>query len=437
MLKFKNYNLFKKLHKNQKGMSLVELIIAVTILSVAIAPLLYSFAHSARYNAKAKKAQRATTAAQTVMENIKAYNLDSLYEKFCVDPSDTTKHIDTVPFLYNNSTAVYSTTNTYNANAGYADKMGTYTITGMKMSDGPSDSHLYDVDITIAPDKTESLPTYHVYNPSLDALYEENSESEGMYAFDPYFVATTCVKNSGVPSESVKCIEINRSATLVFDDTTMRVDYAYDYYLYSTPEPNGAAVLGNGTFNKSTSVDRGDSATRLRDVYYYYYPAFRNRLGSTNAEGDIIDPGIIRVSKDKLYIRNKTTDHSTEPVNVYVFKQRDMGLLSDPSAANVIRACEPTYRLEIHADNGTVGLTNVYDCVQKSVVNPEVNMSSMLSSGLSFDSDLVKDRVTVKTDITESRTDLLTYSVEIKVYDPATDSGHTSPLSTMSGTVVY
>ncbi|MBR6302476.1 MAG: type II secretion system protein, partial [Lachnospiraceae bacterium] len=165
MLKFKNNNLFKKLHKNQKGMSLVELIIAVTIMSVAIAPLLYSFAHSARYNAKAKKAQRATTAAQTVMENIKAYNLDSVYEKFCVDSEGN--HIDTTAFLYNNPTAVYSTTNTYNANAGYADKMGTYKITGMKMSDGPSDSHLYDVDITIAPDKTESLPTYHVYNPSI------------------------------------------------------------------------------------------------------------------------------------------------------------------------------------------------------------------------------------------------------------------------------
>lgn len=435
MLKFKNNNLFKKLHKNQKGMSLVELIIAVTIMSVAIAPLLYSFAHSARYNAKAKKAQRATSAAQTVMENIKAYNLDSVYEKFCVDPLDSTKHIDEVPFLYKNPTAVYSTTNTYNANAGYSDKMGTYKITGMKMSDGPSDSHLYDVDITIAPDKTESLPTYHVYNPSIDALYEENSESEGMYAFDPYFVATACVKNSGVPSENIKHIEMERTATLVFDDTTMRVDYLYKYKLYSTPDDNPAAVLASGDFPKSISVDRGDSATRLRDIYYYYYPAYDNRLGTEDGGGGI-NPGIIHVYADYLNIKNTTTDHDTEPVNVYVFKQRDVALLSDASAANVIRSCEPGYHLWVKADVGTVGLTNVYDCVQKSVVNPEVNTSSMLKR-YEYDSDLVKSRVTCKDDITESRTDLLTYSVEIKVYDPATDSGHTSPLSTMSGTVVY
>ncbi len=435
MLKFKNNNLFKKLHKNQKGMSLVELIIAVTIMSVAIAPLLYSFAHSARYNAKAKKAQRATTAAQTVMENIKAYNLDSLYEKFCVDPLDSTKHIDEVPFLYKNPTAVYSTTNTYNANAGYADKMGTYKITGMKMSDGPSDSHLYDVDITIAPDKTESLPTYHVYNPSIDALYEENSESEGMYAFDPYFVATACVKNSGVPSDSIKHIEMERTATLVFDDTTMRVDYLYKYYFYSTTYKNDAAVIASGEFPKSISVDRGDSATRLRDIYYYYYPAYDNRLGIEDGGGGI-NPGIIHVYADYLNIKNTTTDHATEPVNVYVFKQRDVALLSDASAANVIRSCEPGYRLWVKADNGTVGLTNVYDCVQKSVVDPDTNTSSMLAR-YPYDHDLVKSRVTCKDDITESRTDLLTYSVEIKVYDPATDSGHTSPLSTMSGTVVY
>ena len=432
MLKFGNSNILKKLHKNHKGMSLVELIIAVTIMSVAIAPLLYAFAHSAKYNAKAKRVQRATSAAQTVMENIKAYNLEGVYKRFGIDADGN--YVYSNRFLFENiasykkASSLTDSAEIYNADADYNDMLGNYYITGMRMSNIGSDTHLYDVDITLKKGKTEALPTYHVYNPNLDALYEEDSETDGIYAYDPYFVSTACAKKSGISSELVTKMEIKRKTTLVFNDTSMSVKYDFDYIIYGT----GGSILANDTLEKSASVDR-TGATELRDVYYYYYPAYDNRLGEEVTPGTI-NQGIIKITGDELYIKNNTSRPATDPVNVYVFKQRDITRLADATKRNVIRDCEGRYKLEVHADDETDGMTYVYDCVQKSIVDPTQTKASILNK---YPHGTKKDLVECKADAAEAEEELLTFIVDIKVYDPATDAAHENPLSTMSGTVVY
>ena len=67
---------------NNKGMSLVELLIAVTILAIIVVPLLHSFVSSARINRKAKITQKLTTMGQDVMEGLKAYNVEDLAYEF-------------------------------------------------------------------------------------------------------------------------------------------------------------------------------------------------------------------------------------------------------------------------------------------------------------------------------------------------------------------
>lgn len=65
-----------------KGFSLVELLIAVTILSIIVIPMYRMFVTSTKISVKAKKIQRATTVAQDIMEGLKAYNIDELKEQF-------------------------------------------------------------------------------------------------------------------------------------------------------------------------------------------------------------------------------------------------------------------------------------------------------------------------------------------------------------------
>lgn len=67
---------------NNAGFSLVELLIAVTILAIIVIPLLHMFVTSTRINVKSRQTLRATTVAQDIMEGLKAYTLDEVRTQF-------------------------------------------------------------------------------------------------------------------------------------------------------------------------------------------------------------------------------------------------------------------------------------------------------------------------------------------------------------------
>lgn len=64
------------------GFSLIELLIAVTILSIIAVPLLHMFVTSSGINAKSKRIHSATMAAQDIMEGLKAYTLEEVRAQF-------------------------------------------------------------------------------------------------------------------------------------------------------------------------------------------------------------------------------------------------------------------------------------------------------------------------------------------------------------------
>ena len=135
----------RKLKNDNRGMSLVETLVAIAILSVAIGPLLYMFVFTTKYNAKAKLKQRATNAAVTVMENMKATSLDSFYKQFAID-ADTGAHLDPTPFLYNDTGATYSV----GSDVSDLNFTGKYWINDMSFSDaGVAGSPKYDVRIDV------------------------------------------------------------------------------------------------------------------------------------------------------------------------------------------------------------------------------------------------------------------------------------------------
>ena len=64
------------------GFSLVELLIAVTILAIIVIPLLHMFVTSTKINVKSRQKLRATTVAQDIMEGLKAYTLEEVSAQF-------------------------------------------------------------------------------------------------------------------------------------------------------------------------------------------------------------------------------------------------------------------------------------------------------------------------------------------------------------------
>lgn len=67
---------------DNRGFSLVELLIAVVILAIIAIPLMRLFVSSTRINVKSRTTLRATTVAQDIMEGLKAYNIEELKEQF-------------------------------------------------------------------------------------------------------------------------------------------------------------------------------------------------------------------------------------------------------------------------------------------------------------------------------------------------------------------
>ena len=68
----------KKRQLNNEGFSLVELLIAIVILSIIVVPLLHSFVTSARTNAKSRTTMHATAIAEDVMEMFEAHSLEEM-----------------------------------------------------------------------------------------------------------------------------------------------------------------------------------------------------------------------------------------------------------------------------------------------------------------------------------------------------------------------
>lgn len=64
------------------GFSLLELLIAVVILAIIVIPLLNLFLSSNKLNIRSRQTLRATTAAQDIMEGLKAYNLEEIKTQF-------------------------------------------------------------------------------------------------------------------------------------------------------------------------------------------------------------------------------------------------------------------------------------------------------------------------------------------------------------------
>ncbi len=65
----------KKLNISNGGFTLVEVLVAVAILAIALAPILTSFVGTARLNSTSRRKLTATTIAESLMESVKSYSL--------------------------------------------------------------------------------------------------------------------------------------------------------------------------------------------------------------------------------------------------------------------------------------------------------------------------------------------------------------------------
>ena len=122
---------------NNKGLTLVELIVSVAILSIIVLPLLSSFVQATRTNVRAKNKQHAMETAQNILEGLQNTSIEDVacqfsdftdnnsFDLFQINGAVTKKEVD-----YNGSS--YVAHQSYASSGPTSDPVFT-----------PKDTHIY------------------------------------------------------------------------------------------------------------------------------------------------------------------------------------------------------------------------------------------------------------------------------------------------------
>jgi len=422
----------KEFNKNNKGVTLVELVVAVIVLSIAIGPLLYTFVFSTRFNANSKVKQRSTAAAQTVMETLKSTDINDVYTMFNgVVEADGTKSYPT-HFIKNGSSV--GTTYIFTS-AGTSEKEeGTYEIIGMTLSDVTSkENGRYDAVITLSAGMTnDNMPQVPVYDPRQDAVWTESDSTYGAEHYDPYYVATELVgkhvSDEGKAVSDVSKIDITRKMYLIVGDDSAKVQYQYYYTIYMK---DGSYAAYNQTYTGRDvvdilSADYDSSNFNLRNVYYYFYPAYTDTYKmESDGVGGVISKTSVNVKGDYLYV----TNNSSNEINLFVYKQ-----LNSAKSYFDLATSESNYHLNV-VSSGSSGSTKVYDCVQAKLSdvkakNYSSHQASILQKVVGYSG---YDKISLEDGVGPKDSGVLSYNVNIKIYQ---NGDRSKVLSEMNGTIL-
>lgn len=159
--------------KDNRGMSLVEVIVAITILGLVAVPVLHSMTTAMVYNAKARNRQEMTLTAESIMETFKGYDLDELISRFGGDISigaggGAAGGIEGVNFQAVDADSGYRCVSTDMTVGTQTAKAYTFQINDMKAEN----EQLYDVTITATPNSVESIVEMEDMKPTRDAIFK-------------------------------------------------------------------------------------------------------------------------------------------------------------------------------------------------------------------------------------------------------------------------
>lgn len=354
-----------------KGMTLVEVIVAMTVLTIIIIPVMRSFVYSARYNAKAHELQKATVAAQTIMENFKAYAVEDICQQFAdgnfmVGSESTIRYYETVhdPTTFQH----------------------TYLI-----GDISYNGNVYDARVTLTPSASLAPTPMNTYTDSdayCDAVYMVEAGS----AYDIYntvinevqtaWSALTDKADTEPEDFDLENIVFEREVEINIDSagkTTVAETYAYSVasYEYNTESGtntfsySGHVMLDNNPsdgidspkiiYDNSATLAESGGRAKLKNIYYYFYPLYTSSASDHWIDSD-------RVVVNSSYGEN---------INFYAIKQKS----SISETELEIREKESYNSERIHFTLN--GQLIMYDNLRVNVGKPEAGAVTITNPTLS------------------------------------------------------
>ena len=433
--------------RDNRGMSLIEVVVAIAILSIVMLTVLHSFVYSARYNARSRERQQTTAAAQTVMENFKAYSVQEIFDKCAATPGSFT--------LSGGEGEV---------RAGSPGGDMEFAIMGMyyqnqrydvKVNLTSHNSLAADVDTLLYSNPTQEHAAAYVGDAGTDvaALRGIMEEVAAVWTQREQGARPGDRSRTHITRRELK-VDITHSSSGGNYVAQVSCTYFYDVtgYPYIKDAYGGTDTFDiSGEYPVDLSGTGGAGAGSAREIYnqgssleclnLYYYPAYSYVPGDPGTGVPDADSQV-RVGEDHIYINN----YSDTDVRCYIYKQKNLAV-SDAR----LSTSENVYKVNLHLTNAYVyndNLNTVLGNDEGSLTDSRINVSvtgrggryhgiGYVAAGI-HESNMGIPAMPMPTDMPTETVEKkrLMYDVLISVYNQGDlESGGTA-LSTLEGTII-
>lgn len=348
----------KEIKKDNRGFTLLELIVTVVILALVVAPFLSSFATASKTNVRSKRIQEANELSQYIIEQFKATTIEELVASYKLT-EDTDYQIDATTAGYKKKTSSYSGSMSSALTdaalpAGFSDKYkADITLKPIKsiangddaipvIDDLDKDScavlvqNIYkdddsyvsagaiwrSVKVTVKKDISTAPDTTKPYMVILEvSYYNTGGTMIGTKTTIWYYASVPSIYILYKPLSSADAIKINNELT-VSDRTILGVEYKPNVYLIKqgsvtlpatlvqVTEINPSAISGKSTYLLSTLVDESNSNTLNNTILYTNI--------ATGADKDDVVNGTVKTIKiDTLYQLDVTISYAGKEISKY------------------------------------------------------------------------------------------------------------------------
>jgi prepilin-type N-terminal cleavage/methylation domain-containing protein len=249
----------KKPLRNNKGMSLVEVIIAITILGIVVVPVLQAMTSAMTYNAKARVRQKLTLTAESIMETFKGYDLESLENMF-KDGS--------FPDISSDSTVTYGVTKT-------ADSSDSALVTyDFNINNIVQNGKTYSAEITLTPNGKSTVLELDKATDKNDAVYVAQAKdySEDININNAIYNKSFTHASAGTTessSESTESTESSSGSVVSTESTETTIEAGYvDFYnkfILKPYDEKGEKLLDKDGKPEKVMCDNGTASGKTID----------------------------------------------------------------------------------------------------------------------------------------------------------------------------
>lgn len=418
--------------RNNRGMTLVELLVGITILALIVSPLLHTFFTSANTANKSARLGLATTAAQNIVERMEATHMMGI-------SGLTTRKSDdgSLASLFGAASAQFYEEVTVAGDDGEVleykpinscesgETKYDFVLRGLSYGNANFDALISldatdfhqsnDVEITqYTPMDAVYAQPYGDDNPDHLAAEHFANEANKLASTSPVRYA------EDFKDRLERSIDINFTVdaypivkvTAVF---SYRNTYRYERIIRN---PNGTESFEDAsalfTYSRSYEFYRGP-ITGLSSIYFFFYPNYMMDMGTSYTP--VRDTSRHGTAKDNIYINNNPFDLE---VSIFLIKQKTPELSSD-----ALNSRETSYAADVIQYHSTNVLFNdpapatIYSNLNTNVTNP-IFSAGTVAYYMYWGNDF-RDTGALINKLVDTQAENRFYSLSVKLFDPGTD----------------